>query len=267
MTPERTELEWKYQPDDFFEAPYRYSDSEYELSVEGGRVIATLCVPQDPVNEELDARIRGQVEDLLLTRQIQVRRLYDLQGPRIYQHVEGRRNVVIQVPAAAVVVSVGQPDFIIRDAAGNIVRDSRAERIAEHTQQLYFITSKLAQSPELREMMKSYSRSIEDPSNELLYLYEIRDALSKHYGGEGEARVALSISNAEWKRLGRLANEQPLEQGRHRGKHLVGRRAASEKDTGFPPPRLAKGSPVDSVPPAFTTEHCESLSPPYKLSS
>jgi hypothetical protein len=137
---------------------------------------------------------------------------------------------MIQVAATAAIAFAGQADFIVRDAASSIVRDTRAERIADHTQMLDFITPKLAQSPELGEMVKSYSRSIADPSNELLYLYEIRDALSKHYGGDGEARASLNIGNAEWKRLGRLANEQPLAEGRHRGKHLAGRRAASEAE-------------------------------------
>jgi hypothetical protein len=230
MTPERTELEWRYQPDDFFEAPYRYAGSEYELLLEEGRAKATLRVPQDPVDEELGARIRIHVEHLLLTRQLQVRRTYDLHGPHIYQHAQGRKNVAIQIPCSAALAFAGQADFIVQDAAGNIVRDSRAVRIAEHTQLLDFMTPRLAQSPELREMVKSHSRSIADPSNELLYLYEIRDALSKHYGGEEKAHAALNISNAEWKRLGRLANEHPLEQGRHRGKHLAGRRAASDAE-------------------------------------
>jgi hypothetical protein len=230
MTPERTELEWTYQPADFFEAPYRYANREYELLVEEGRAIATLCTPQDPVNEELGTRIRAHIENLLLAKQLQVRGKYDLLGPHICQHTEGRRNVAIQIPCSAALAFAGQVDFIVQDAAGNIVRDSRAERVAEHTQLLDFITPRLAQSPELREMVKSYSRSIADPSNELLYLYEIRDALSKYYGREEEARAALIISNAEWKRLGRLANEQPLEEGRHRGKHLAGRRDASDAE-------------------------------------
>jgi hypothetical protein len=32
----------------------------------------------------------------------------------------------------------------------------------------------------------------------------------------------LGISKTEWQRLGALANAEPLEQGRHRGKHPEG---------------------------------------------
>ncbi len=227
MPPERTEMEWVYQPADFLEAPYRHANSEFELLVEEGRAKATLRVPQDPVNEDLSARIKAYVEHLLLTRQLQVRRTYELQGPRIHQRAHGRKNVAIQVGAAEVVLTADQPDIIIQDAAGNVLHDTRAKRIAEHTQQLDSMAPKLAHSPELREMVKSYSRSIVDPSNELVYLYEVRDGLSNYYGGEQKAQAALNISKAEWKRLGRLANEQPVEQGRHRGRHLAGRRPAS----------------------------------------
>ena len=227
MTPDRTELEWTYQPDDLFEAPYRYDDTEYELLLEEGRAKATLRAPQDPVNQELGARIGGHVENLLLTRQLQVHRRYDLNGPRICQHVEGRRNVVIQVSAAEVVTVVGQVDIIVRDAAGNVVHDTRTERIADDTRLLDLIAPKMAQSPELREMVRSYSQSIADPSNELVHLYEVRDCLSNYYDGEGKAKAALNISNSEWSRVGRLANDEPVDQSRHRGKHLVGRRPAS----------------------------------------
>jgi len=33
MTPDRTELEWMYQPADLFEAAYRHANTEYDLVV------------------------------------------------------------------------------------------------------------------------------------------------------------------------------------------------------------------------------------------
>jgi hypothetical protein len=77
--------------------------------------------------------------------------------------------------------------------------------------------------------LSSYSRAVSDPRNELIYLYEIREALSKKYGGEAKAIVALGISKNRWKRLGILANVEPLEEGRHRGKDEI-RRAASSQE-------------------------------------
>jgi hypothetical protein len=210
MMPDRTELEWMYQPADLFEAAYRYANTEYDLVVENGRVVATLTIPQNPVAEDLAGRIEAHVTSIFLVRQLQVHRTSALQGPRVYQHEGGRKNVAIR-----------------RDPAGNIVRDTRAERIAAHTSLLDSIAPKLARSAVLHRLFMSYARSVSDPSNELVHLYEIRDALSQHYGGEQKARAALNINRTEWQRLGVLANVEPLEQGRHRGKDIGGHRAAS----------------------------------------
>jgi hypothetical protein len=194
--------------------------------------MATLHVPQDPVDPQLDRLIATYISDLLVVRQLQVHRKYQLQGPRVYQHEGGRRSVSIQVGATDIVVAGVQADAIIQDAAGNILRDTRTERIAEHARLLSSTTPKLARSATLRGLLTSYSRSVADPFNELVHLYEIRDGLSQHYGGEQPARAALSISATEWGRLGVLANVEPLEEGRHRGKHPAGRRSASAAELG-----------------------------------
>ena len=231
MIPDRTELEWTYEPADFFEVAYRNVQKEYELVIENGRVVATLASPQRPVPDNLHEQIKRCVDSIFLIRQLQVHRICTLQGPRVYQHMAGQINVDIRLGAALrVVASVGTPDIILRDQAGNIVRDTRAERIAADTGMLDSIAPKLARSPILHEMLMSYSRSISDPSNELVHLFETRDALRKHYGIIGAARTALNIGRNEWERFDTLANEEPFEQGRHRGRNIGGLRAASNDE-------------------------------------
>jgi hypothetical protein len=121
----------------------------------------------------------------------------------------------------------GRLDVLVADSAGNVVRDSRAERISHDSQALDSLAPKLARSATLRSLFESYSRAVGDSKDELVHLYEIRDALSRHYGNEQSAREALGISKIEWQRVGVLANVEPLEEGRHRGKHPAGRRPAS----------------------------------------
>jgi hypothetical protein len=227
VNPDRAEFEWIYQPADFFEVPYHHANTDYDLVVADGRVSVTLRVPQDPVDPQLDRRIGTHVADIFAVRQLEVHRKYDLEGPRVYQHAGARKNVAIRVGAAFAVASAGRADFIVRDAAGKVVRDTKAERIAQHTLLLDAITPRLVHSSALRGVLMSYSRAVTDPGNEFVHLYEIRDALSKHYGGEDTARAALNISRTEWQRLGLLANVEPLEEGRHRGKHVAGRRTAT----------------------------------------
>jgi len=228
VIPERTEVEWTYLPLDFFEAPYRYPSTEYDLLIEAGKAVATLRVAQNPVGSQLENSIREHVKNVFAIRQLLVHRECDLEGPTFYQYAGGRQDVTVRASGVAAMAMVGcLSDIILTGAAGNVVQDTKAGRIAEDTSILDLLAPKLAHSPSLRSVVASYSRSVSDRSNELVHLYEVRDALKKHYGSEDKARVALSITRAEWQRLGVLANVEPLEQGRHRGNHAAGRRSAT----------------------------------------
>jgi hypothetical protein len=76
----------------------------------------------------------------------------------------------------------------------------------------------------------SYSAGVRDPVNELVHLYEIRDALSVKFGGEIRVRSALAITASQWSRFEQLSNSEPLRQGRHRGKTGETLRDASESE-------------------------------------
>ncbi len=228
---ERTELEWNYEPADFFEAPYHHAEAAYDLVADGGRVTVILRAPQDPVNSSVEQGIQSQINDILAARQLQVHRKYRLEGPRIWQNVGDKRHVSIRVGSAALVMTGHRPDIVIADRNGAVIRDTKAERIAEETETLNLLVSKAGQHPTIRVVLQSYSRCVSDPDDELVHLYEVRDALSAHYGGEALARQALQIPKAEWKRLGVLANVKAIEQGRHRGKHLARRPATGAELT------------------------------------
>jgi hypothetical protein len=230
MIPDRTELEWVYDPTDFFEVAYRYAGNEYELAIDGGRAVATLRVPQAAIHEQIQNRIGKHLRAIFLVRQLQIHRTYNVQGPRLCQHTGGQKNIAITLGDAEIVVFGERVDIIVRDAAGNVVRDTKADRIAEHTALMDSIAPKVPRSPLLHGLLESYSRSVSDPGNELVHLYEVRDAIAKHYGGKQHARAALNITDDEWNRLGVLANVEPLEQGRHRGKHVAGRRSANDTE-------------------------------------
>ncbi len=110
------------------------------------------------------------------------------------------------------------------------MRDSKAERIASEEIALISLIQK--PSPLLAKMVDSFGRSFDDQANALVlvHLYEIRDAVAKHYGSESAAISALGVRKEEWKRLGRLANDEPLLEGRHRGRGELPLRHASETE-------------------------------------
>jgi hypothetical protein len=228
---ERTELEWTYEPTDFFEGPYQHAEGDFDLKVDAGTALATLTVPTDPVPADLEARVRSLIENIFLLRKYQLRRDYKLEGPRIYEHSSsGRRDVSIRLVGVAAEGMVGRIDVKIEDSEANIIYDSKAKRIDEDALLLDSLLPKLPQSPTLRALLFSYSKSIDDPADEFTHLYEIRDALCRHFAGEQAARDALGINKVDWRRFGFLTNVEPLEQGRHRGNHPHGRRPATPEE-------------------------------------
>jgi len=229
MTPERTELRWSYEPKTFFEAPYRYNDTEHELLIADGQVRAILRTPQESVDRNLLKRIDDRVQALFRVRQVLIHKTYQLSKMAIDRHAGSSKSVTVSAVGTSAGTSIGTTasDVLIKDANGN-VHDSKAQRIAEHTSLLDEITPKIAASPLLKSLLESYGRAVNDPHDEFVHLYEIRDALSKDYGNDTNTRAALKISKNEWSRFGLLTCDEPLEQGRHRGNHPVSRRQANQ---------------------------------------
>jgi hypothetical protein len=72
--------------------------------------------------------------------------------------------------------------------------------------------------------------AIKYPENEFSYLYEVREALSKEFGGEKSVINTLAIDKKDYKELGRLANHEPVRQSRHRGVNVKDLRDASQDE-------------------------------------
>lgn len=227
----RTELEWSFAPADMFDARRVFPFPEGELVVDGGTAVYALKTACDPVPFELRNRIIEEVEQVFSVRRLITRRAFRLGGPDIVQHqLGGGRSIAVSVTEAVAVASVGHVDIVITDASGQVTFDSKKQRIADESAVILDLAPKALHSPVLRAMLESYGRAVDDPANELVHLYEIRDAASKHYGGEGSARDALEITKKEWQELGRIANEEPIAEGRHRGKQLQGLRPATPQE-------------------------------------
>ncbi|MGB0070786.1 MAG: hypothetical protein WBQ11_22405, partial [Isosphaeraceae bacterium] len=71
----------------------------------------------------------------------------------------------------------------------------------------------------LQDLLASFRQAVADPADRMTHLYEIRDALNRHFGGEKTARNQLGLTHKGWSDLGRIANKEPIEESRHRGCH------------------------------------------------
>jgi hypothetical protein len=133
-------------------------------------------------------------------------------------HPDGRSDVFVEPNTGRLEIAVGRPDIKTKGADGKVTYDSRRERIDKANTLMGLINTHRPADHLLPLLLRSYTAAVNDPDNELVHLYEIRDALVKEFGGERATREALGVCRSDWSRFGQLCNHEPLRQGRHRGK-------------------------------------------------
>ena len=226
-----TELEWGYQPPDFFEAESTFQLDCGTLTIQNGKASLRLKSPEDPLRPETRGGAAAQVVAVFDARRLLVHRTYTIAGPHVIHHGEnGKRHIAVTLEGAQLKLTGGSVDFVVTNASREVVSDSRADRLRVHQAFVSQLAPKAAKSPLLASLLRTYGAAVSDPHDELVHLYEIRDALSSHFGSEEAARNALRITKQEWQQLGRLANVEPLREGRHRGRHVQATRPASEAE-------------------------------------
>ena len=222
-------LEWKFSPPDYFEEPIHIKRDDYVMTISNGTVEARIRPELYDKDQSIRDRLHSSLNDRFLGVQLFSHKPYELSKASMYRlHRDGRKDVTIFPEPILITVSMGEPDIIVKDKDENVISDSRQERI-QKKQELAELAEKYRQKdPFLASILHSYNEAVNDPDNELVHLYEIRDAIAKHFEGELAAKSVLGISGTQWSRLGKLANDEPLKQGRHRGKNPGVLRDATE---------------------------------------
>jgi hypothetical protein len=225
----RTSLEWDYQPKDFFERRTVLQFANGMLTAENGRVTYTLEVVEDPLTEDTRLAATSAVRATFDARLLSRRQEYTLgERPVAYQYQpNGGRNTVVYPGTGVLTLTGFAPRVLVADAQGNVVHDSEEKRLSTEFAQLQRIASKAGSSPILQAMLESFRHAVADPANELVHLYELKEAVAAHFGGEHRAAKMLGTS---WTELKRLANDAPVRQGRHRGKKLTELRDATREE-------------------------------------
>lgn len=224
-------LEWEFSPADYFEESYEVVRDDYTLSVNLGKAEARVPAELYGSDPEIRQKIHASLNDRFLGVQLLTFRPYTLSSPRrIRLHEDGRRDVIIEVQGVSAIAMGGTLDLRITAADGTVVADTKADRIAEKRLLAERIEKYRPTSSTLASMLASFGAATRDPQNELVHLYEVRDAVSSLFGGKSPAMKALGISAGSWSRLGQLCNDEPLRQGRHRGKNGVSLRDATHAE-------------------------------------
>lgn len=224
-------LRWTYEPENFFEEPICVSRDDCEIDMADGAVTA-FVVPSayDQEHEKRD-ELHEVVEGFFHAVQVMRHKGYTLSKAAMSrEYPDGRRDVTVFAVAVQCRFIVNPIDFRVTDADGNVVTDTRRERLDRERAFQDALSRLLPTDPLLRKLLASYQASVADPGDELVHLFEVREALQKHFGGERKARGALGLSDSQWKPLGRLACDEPIKTGRHRGAHLAELRDATKEE-------------------------------------
>jgi len=223
-------LEWKFSPPNYFEEKICIQRDDYIITIGSGTIEAQIRPEVYDEDQSMRNRLHSTLNDRFLAVQLLSHKPYELSEASLYRlHEDGRKDNTIFANPGVMTVEV-EADFILIDKDGNITRDSKKERIQKKRELADLVEKYRTKDSLLVSLLNSYSKAVNDPGNELVYLYEIRDAIAKKYGGESGAKNTLGISGTQWSRLGNLANDYPLKQGRHRGKNQGTLRNATEAE-------------------------------------
>lgn len=223
--------EWKYTPESYIEEPIQISGEGFELSISDGVALAKINPSFYEENPEIGETLTGLIESRLLAVQIMSHGDFTLSKPsRSDLREDGSKNIFLEVDPIVIKMSVGTVDLVIRDKDGNIVSDSKRDRLKKQKWFAETVNKHRDVDSTLDQMLKSYQNAVKDPDNELVHLYEIRDALPIRFGNRKNAIKHLGLTNKEWKIIGDLANNRPLKEGRHRGKSAGALRPAEKNE-------------------------------------
>ncbi len=223
-------FEWTYSPADYFGESLEVVRDGYTMRISPGAVEARVASKTFEENPLIREEMHAALNDRFLGAQLIAFRPYELSySRRMRVHSDGRKDVFIELKGGAVTATCGTLDIRVTNADG-VVYNSKAERTAALRRQAELVQLYRPSSPVLEAMLTSYSNAIRDPQNELVHLYEVRDALGAELGGEANVVAALGLARSAWKRLGQLSNNEPLRQGRHRGKSGAALRDATHAE-------------------------------------
>lgn len=229
---EIVKLEWTYTPEDFFEEPYIKNVGDYEFYIHEGKAIVSLSDALYDQDQSIKNRIFEELDGIFLGSQVINRKTYELSRESIDCRIneDGKRDITINVPCAHFSITAYPADIEITDASGKIIKSTKQERINSINNFANRVWQHFIHNPTLKRILVSHRNASSDPKNELIHLYEIRDALVREFGKERKTRKNLGIDKKKWSRFGQLANDLPLKEGRHRGNADEALRNASKEE-------------------------------------
>lgn len=215
------QLEWQYSPETYLEGSIKILFDGGDLEIKDGIAIAKIDPNLYHTNSSIREVLTQKIENRLYAVQLLTHKDFELSKPtRMDIRADGKINFFLEVESLVQSMRLETADLIQKDRNGNIISDTKKERLDKQKHFATLLEKHRNTDATLDQMLKSYQKSVKDPENELVYLYEIRDSLAERFGSKKSAIYKLGITTDDWDEIGELANNLPLKQGRHRGKAI-----------------------------------------------
>ena len=222
-------LEWEFSPPDYFEEAFEIPHQDCTMTIADGKVRAEI----EPATFEANPNMRKELHDvsnsMFLTELFSTRRAYKLSKSTMTRvDPDGLRHFFLEAEPGHYQISGKTVDSQVTDKDGNVISDSKRDRIEKKRRLRELVSKHYAIDATLASLLQGYDRAVRNPNSELVRLYEIREALIKKFGNKKSALSKLDISSSKWDRFGRLCNDPTLRQGRHGGRAGEALRDATE---------------------------------------
>ena len=177
---------------EYFEEPINISHRGYTMTAANGRVEASINAAVFDSDPAALRSLNDAVEARFLGVQLLTHTPFKLSGPAVTRvRLDGSREVAL---TGQDMISLTDSVDIQIVSGGKVIADSRQARVEQKRDLAERVGTYSATDDLLRRLLRSYDAAVRDPENELLHLYEIREALAGNYLGGGTRRDRRSAS-------------------------------------------------------------------------
>jgi len=224
-------IEWTFTPKDYFEESDHIKEKDYEMWIDAGSVKAEFLEKICKNRNKMLDKLHETLTNKFLIVQLHTHKAFELSNPRMYKlNPDGRKDYFIKLDTAVLKIRGGLADIKVTDKEGNIIADTRRDRINKRKELFELVEKHKLADPIVKKILESYHNAVINPDNELVYLYEIWETIKGYFSDEKKALKSLGLSKKELDKLTVLANSPEIKQGRHRGKQVGNARDATKKE-------------------------------------
>ncbi len=198
-------LQWTFTPPDYFESAIEINRDTYTMLIDNGKIEARIDFAlydnspgmRDDLHKDLESRFLG-VQLITGTK-------YELSKPTLVRLLpDGRREYTLFIESVNEISLAGSVDLVVRDKDGNIVSDSRQERIAKKKELSALVEKLRPQDQTLDSLLNFYKTSIYDSANELIHLYDIWEAIQTKFSSAEQASTSACVTLLDNERQAKL---------------------------------------------------------------